>query len=115
MGGSENHGWLLVSQERLQLSHRGRGSNWTQRHRGSGSYVRVSIGQGILRHLLRLPVFRQQSKRANSVGALLSPLVRQSFLKNRPSPFRGLPRQLWLMKENGRRSILFHLLVPGGK
>ena len=27
----------------------------------------------------------------------------------------GLPRQFWLMKENSRCSILFHLLVPGGK
>jgi hypothetical protein len=27
----------------------------------------------------------------------------------------GLPRQFWLMKENKRCSILFHLLVPGGK
>ena len=27
----------------------------------------------------------------------------------------GLPRQFWLMKENKRLSILFHLLVPGGK
>jgi hypothetical protein len=28
---------------------------------------------------------------------------------------KGLPRQFWLMKENKRCSILFHLLVPGGK
>src|SRR5216683_1089998 len=28
---------------------------------------------------------------------------------------RGLPRQLMLMKEKSRCSILFHLLVPGGK
>src|SRR6202140_1806814 len=28
---------------------------------------------------------------------------------------RGLPRQFWLIKENRRCSILFHLLVPGGK
>ena len=28
---------------------------------------------------------------------------------------KGLPRQFWLMKENNRCSILFHLLVPGGK
>src|SRR5271157_1759000 len=27
----------------------------------------------------------------------------------------GLPRQFWLMNENRRCSILFHLLVPGGK
>src|SRR5665647_659512 len=27
----------------------------------------------------------------------------------------GLPRQFWLMKEKSRCSILFHLLVPGGK
>src|SRR6516225_6542848 len=27
----------------------------------------------------------------------------------------GLPRQFWLMKENSRCSILFHLLVPGGR
>jgi hypothetical protein len=27
----------------------------------------------------------------------------------------GLPRQFWLMNENKRCSILFHLLVPGGK
>jgi hypothetical protein len=27
---------------------------------------------------------------------------------------KGLPRQFWLMKENKRCSILFHLLVPGG-
>src|SRR5215831_11045552 len=27
----------------------------------------------------------------------------------------GWPRQFWLMKENKRCSILFHLLVPGGK
>ena len=27
----------------------------------------------------------------------------------------GLPRQFWVMKENRRCSILFHLLVPGGK
>ena len=27
----------------------------------------------------------------------------------------GLPRQLRLMNENIRCSILFHLLVPGGK
>src|SRR5215831_3882217 len=27
----------------------------------------------------------------------------------------GFPRQFWLMKENSRCSILFHLLVPGGK
>ena len=27
----------------------------------------------------------------------------------------GLPRQLMVMKENSRCSILFHLLVPGGK
>ena len=27
----------------------------------------------------------------------------------------GLPRQFWLMYENRRCSILFHLLVPGGK
>ena len=27
----------------------------------------------------------------------------------------GLPRQLRLMKQNSRCSILFHLLVPGGK
>src|SRR5215475_11950350 len=28
---------------------------------------------------------------------------------------RGLPRQFWLRNENRRCSILFHLLVPGGK
>src|SRR3981189_2235317 len=28
---------------------------------------------------------------------------------------KGLPRQLMLMKEKSRCSILFHLLVPGGK
>src|SRR5215510_1396906 len=28
---------------------------------------------------------------------------------------KGLPRQFWLIKENRRCSILFHLLVPGGK
>ncbi len=28
---------------------------------------------------------------------------------------KGLPRQFWLMKESKRCSILFHLLVPGGK
>ncbi len=28
---------------------------------------------------------------------------------------RGLPRQLMLMKEKSRCSILFHLLVPGGR
>ena len=28
---------------------------------------------------------------------------------------RGRPRQLMEMKENSRCSILFHLLVPGGK
>jgi hypothetical protein len=28
---------------------------------------------------------------------------------------KGLPRQFWLMKENNRCSILFHLLVPEGK
>src|SRR4051812_3373651 len=27
----------------------------------------------------------------------------------------GLPRQFWLMNEKSRCSILFHLLVPGGK
>jgi len=27
----------------------------------------------------------------------------------------GLPRQFWLMKEKSRCSILFHLLVPGGR
>src|SRR3954454_14540420 len=27
----------------------------------------------------------------------------------------GRPRQFWLMNENNRCSILFHLLVPGGK
>ncbi len=27
----------------------------------------------------------------------------------------GLPRQFWLMKEKRRCSILFHLLVPGGR
>src|SRR5712691_9793277 len=27
----------------------------------------------------------------------------------------GFPRQFWLMKEKSRCSILFHLLVPGGK
>src|SRR3954447_16182608 len=27
----------------------------------------------------------------------------------------GLPRQFWLMNENSRCSILFHLLVPGGR
>ena len=27
----------------------------------------------------------------------------------------GLPRQFWLMKANSRCSILFHLLVPGGR
>ena len=27
----------------------------------------------------------------------------------------GLPRQFWEMNENRRCSILFHLLVPGGK
>ena len=27
----------------------------------------------------------------------------------------GLPRQFFVMKENRRCSILFHLLVPGGK
>src|SRR5262249_29230830 len=27
----------------------------------------------------------------------------------------GFPRQFWLMNENRRCSILFHLLVPGGK
>ena len=27
----------------------------------------------------------------------------------------GLPRQFWLMKANKRCSILFHLLVPGGR
>ena len=27
----------------------------------------------------------------------------------------GRPRQFWVMKENNRCSILFHLLVPGGK
>src|SRR5205807_10383595 len=28
---------------------------------------------------------------------------------------RGFPRQFCVMKENNRCSILFHLLVPGGK
>ena len=28
---------------------------------------------------------------------------------------RGLPRPFWLMKANRRCSILFHLLVPGGR
>jgi len=28
---------------------------------------------------------------------------------------KGLPRQLMLMKEKSGCSILFHLLVPGGK
>ncbi len=28
---------------------------------------------------------------------------------------KGLPRQFWLISENSRCSILFHLLVPGGK
>src|SRR6266481_5193761 len=28
---------------------------------------------------------------------------------------RGLPRQFCVMKENSRCSILFHLLVPGGR
>ena len=27
----------------------------------------------------------------------------------------GLPRQFWVMSEKSRCSILFHLLVPGGK
>src|SRR3972149_18758 len=27
----------------------------------------------------------------------------------------GFPRQFWVMAENKRCSILFHLLVPGGK
>ena len=27
----------------------------------------------------------------------------------------GRPRQFWVMKQNSRCSILFHLLVPGGK
>src|SRR5258708_38696775 len=27
----------------------------------------------------------------------------------------GLPRQFWVMNENRRCSILFHLLVPGGR
>ena len=31
------------------------------------------------------------------------------------SSVSGLPRQLMVMKENSRCSILFHLLVPGGK
>ena len=29
--------------------------------------------------------------------------------------FRGLPRQLRVIWENSRCSILFHLLVPGGR
>src|SRR3972149_832451 len=28
---------------------------------------------------------------------------------------KGLPRQFWVMWQNNRCSILFHLLVPGGK
>ena len=28
---------------------------------------------------------------------------------------RGLPRQFWVMNENSLCSILFHLLVPGGR
>ena len=28
---------------------------------------------------------------------------------------KGLPRQFMVMKENRQCSILFHLLVPGGK
>ena len=32
-----------------------------------------------------------------------------------PQSMSGLPRQFWLMYENSRCSILFHLLVPGGR
>src|SRR5260370_4474031 len=41
------------------------------------------------------------------VAAMSSPIVRKLR--------KGLPRQLMLMKEKSRCSILFHLLVPGGK
>ena len=66
-------------------------------------------------HLLLRPQYLHQQARIASACKSLKPSLTEFSAVLAYNPTKGLPRQFWLMKGNNRCSVLFHLLVPGGK